>query len=98
MGRSVFYIIVPPGFTDYFDVNGLENQKTVHHEYFHGVQHTHTFIRKTGVSETNYLARFGSFSGSVFGVLFGGRLGGLLGGQASWRKGSEEDRRRVRGG
>jgi hypothetical protein len=43
MGIHFFTSSIPVGFTDYFQVPGAEEQKTVFHEYFHAVQHSYIF-------------------------------------------------------
>lgn len=44
-GVHFFTASLPVALTDYFEVSGLEEQKTLHHEYFHGVQHAHIFTK-----------------------------------------------------
>jgi len=44
-GIHFFTSSLPVGLTDYFEVNGLNEQKTLHHEYFHGVQHAHIYTK-----------------------------------------------------
>ena len=44
-GIHFFTSSIPLGFTDYFEVPGAEEQKTVFHEYFHAVQHSYIFTK-----------------------------------------------------
>lgn len=44
-GIHFFTSSLPLALTDYFEVNGLNEQKTLHHEYFHGVQHAHIYTK-----------------------------------------------------
>ena len=42
-GIHYFTSSLPLGFTDYFEVPGTEDQKTIFHEYFHAVQHANIY-------------------------------------------------------
>jgi len=80
-GIHFFTSSLPVGFTDYFEVPGTEEQKTIFHEYFHAVQHTNIFTEdhpkrrellgpvwfNEGGAE--YMAQYGSRKAHLSGTL-----------------------------
>jgi hypothetical protein len=80
-GIHYFTSSLPVGFTDYFEVPGTEEQKTIFHEWFHAVQHAHIYTDDYDKRDellgpvwfneggAEYMAQYGSRKAGLSGTL-----------------------------
>ena len=80
-GIHYFTSSLPVGFTDYFEVPGTEEQKTIFHEYFHAVQHANIYTEDYRKRDellgpvwfneggAEYMAQYGSRKARLSGTL-----------------------------